>query len=55
MEGLLALLRKRTLDKEFEQEIAAHLELAERDATARGLSTEQAYQDARSRFGGIEQ
>jgi predicted permease len=53
--GLLALMRKRSLDKEFEQEIAAHLELAERDAVARGLSAEQARREARSSFGGIEQ
>ena len=53
--GLLALMRKRSLDQEFEQEIAAHLELAERDAVARGLSAEQARREARSSFGGIEQ
>ena len=35
-EGLLALVRKRHLDAELDGEILAHLELAERDAMARG-------------------
>ncbi|MGC4049979.1 MAG: ABC transporter permease [Paludibaculum sp.] len=52
---LLALLRKRRLEKELEGEIQAHLELAERDALARGLSPEAARGDARLRFGGVEQ
>src|ERR1700710_2907762 len=52
--SLLALVRKQRLDAEFEQEIAAHLELAEREAAARGLSPEQARRDARNSFGGIE-
>src|SRR6185369_5451534 len=53
--GLLALLRKRRLDRELEGEILAHLELAERDALAAGLSPEEARRAARRRFGGIEQ
>ena len=55
MERLAALLRKRRLDAELESEILAHLELAERDALARGLSPEEARRAARLSFGGIEQ
>ena len=35
-ERLLALTRQRHLDRELEDEIRAHLELAERDAMANG-------------------
>ncbi len=52
---LLALVRKRRLDGELEGEILAHLELAEHDAMARGLTPEEARQAARRNFGGIEQ
>lgn len=52
---VLALLRRRRLEKELESEIEAHLELAERDALARGLSAEEARWEARRRFGGVEQ
>ena len=55
MASLLALLRKQRLDRELENEIRAHLELAERDALARGLSPEDARREARRSFGGIEQ
>ncbi|HEV2379811.1 MAG TPA: ABC transporter permease [Terriglobia bacterium] len=51
---LLALLRRRKLDRELDNEILAHLELAERDAMAAGLIPE-ARQAARRNFGGIEQ
>jgi len=54
LERLLALVRRRRLDRELENEILAHLELAERDAMARGLSPEEARRAARLRFGGIE-
>ena len=53
--SLLALMRKQRLDLELESEIRAHLELAERDAVARGLSREDARREARRSFGGIEQ
>lgn len=49
-----ALVRKRQFEQELEGEIAAHLELAERDALASGMSPEQARTAARRRFGGIE-
>ncbi|MGO8736606.1 MAG: ADOP family duplicated permease [Terriglobia bacterium] len=55
VERLLALVRRRRLDRELENEILAHLELAERDAMARGLSPEEARRAARRRFGGIDQ
>ncbi len=40
--GRLALVRKRRLDGELEGEILAHLEMAELDAIAAGLSPEEA-------------
>ena len=55
VERLLALLRKRRLDGELDDEILAHLELAEREGVARGLSPEEARRAARRSFGGIEQ
>ena len=55
MERLLALVRRPRLDRELENEILAHLELAERDAMARGLSPDEARRAARRLFGGIEQ
>ena len=52
---LLAILRRRHIERELADDIAAHLELAERDALARGLSPEQAHRAARLSFGGVEQ
>jgi predicted permease len=52
---LAALFRKRRLERELQGEILAHLELAERDAVAAGLSGEEARCEARRGFGGIEQ
>ncbi len=51
---LAALLRTRDLDRELEAEILAHLELAERDAIAGGLTPEEAQRAARRAFGGVE-
>ena len=51
---LLALGRAGKLDAELDAEIAAHLELAERDLVAAGLSPEDARRTARQRFGGVE-
>ena len=51
---LLALIRKRRLERELEGEILAHLEMAELDAIAAGLSPEEARRQARRSFGGIE-
>jgi predicted permease len=52
---LLALLRRDRLDRELNDEVVAHLELAEHDARARGLDPVAARRDALRRFGGIEQ
>jgi predicted permease len=52
---LVALFRKRRLDRELEGEIFAHLEMAELNAIAAGLSPEEARREARRGFGGIEQ
>jgi len=52
---LLAMFRKRKLDRELQEEILAHLELAEHDALSRGLMPDEARQAARRNFGGIEQ
>jgi hypothetical protein len=52
---LLAQFRKRNLDRELEDEIRAHLDLAESEAIAAGLSPEEARKQARRSFGGIAQ
>ena len=52
---LTALFRKERLDRELQDEVAAHLELAERDALARGLSPSEARREALRQFGGVEQ
>ena len=51
---LAALVRARRLDRELDGEMQAHLELAERDAIAAGLSPENARRAARRAFGNIE-
>jgi predicted permease len=55
IQRLRALLSRDRLDRELDDEIHSHLELAERDARAAGLSPEEARLAARRRFGGIEQ
>jgi putative ABC transport system permease protein len=52
--GLLALFRRTRLEDDLAAEIAAHLELAEREALDAGLSPEEARRAALIRFGGIE-
>jgi predicted permease len=49
----LALFKTRRLDRELEDEIQAHLELAERDAIAAGLLPEDARLAATRAFGGV--
>ncbi|HTV00057.1 MAG TPA: ABC transporter permease [Luteitalea sp.] len=51
---VLALFRLDRMDRELDAEIAAHLELAERDALARGLSPAEARREARQAFGGVD-
>lgn len=53
VKSLLALFRAARLDRELDDEIRAHLELAERDALARGLPPEEARRAARLSFGGV--
>lgn len=55
IQRLLASVRRRRLDAELENEIRSHLELAERDAIAQGMSLEQARGAARRDFGGVAQ
>jgi predicted permease len=52
---LAALIRRRRLDGELAGEILAHIEMAELDAIAAGLSPEEARREARHRFGGVQQ
>jgi predicted permease len=52
---LAALFRSNRLDRELQDEVAAHLELAERDALRRGLDPLAARHDALRQFGGIDQ
>jgi len=51
----LALAQKPRLEREINGEIRAHLELAERDYIAAGMTLEEARRAARRNFGGIEQ
>jgi predicted permease len=51
---LLALVRARRLDSELDSEMQAHLELAERDAIAAGLSPAEARRAARRAFGSVD-
>jgi predicted permease len=50
---LVALVRGRRLDAELEDEMQAHLEMAERDARAAGLSAEDARRAARRALGSV--
>ncbi|HEY3742250.1 MAG TPA: permease prefix domain 1-containing protein, partial [Bryobacteraceae bacterium] len=52
---LLALTRKKRLDRELNDEVEAHLELIEHDLIASGMSPTEARLAARRNFGGIEQ
>jgi predicted permease len=51
----LALFHKPGMERELENEIQAHLELAESEALAAGLSPEEARREAQRNFGGIGQ
>ena len=52
---LLALFRQGRLDRELDNEVQAHLEMAEQEGLARGLTPEQARDEARRAFGGVAQ
>ena len=49
------LLRPGDLESDFDQEMAAHLEMAEEDGLRRGLTVEEARRAARVQLGGITQ
>jgi len=51
---LLALVHRDRIDRELDEDVRAHLELAERDARAAGLSPEDARREALLRFGPLE-
>ncbi|MBY0492634.1 MAG: permease prefix domain 1-containing protein [Cyanobacteria bacterium] len=52
---LFALVRANRLDRELDDEVRAHLELAEHDALARGLDPGEARREAMRQFGGVAQ
>jgi putative ABC transport system permease protein len=52
---LLALVRRRRTERELAEEIAAHLEFAEADHIASGMSAADARLAARQKFGGVLQ
>ena len=49
------LFGRAKLDREFDAEISAHLELAIEENLRRGLSTAEARRQALLRFGGLQQ
>jgi hypothetical protein len=52
---VVALFRRRRLSRELDDEIAAHLELAAADLEARGLSPDEARQQALREFGAVSE
>jgi predicted permease len=52
---LTALVRRNRLERELDDEVIAHLELAELDARRRGLDPLDARREAMRQFGGIDQ
>jgi len=54
LERIAAFFRRRELDRELDQELAVHLDLATEDNIRRGLSREEARREALIRFGGVE-
>ena len=51
----MALFGANRLERELDDEVRAHLELAEHDALARGLDPAEARREALRQFGGIDQ
>ena len=51
---LLAFFRKRKLDREFDEELRAHIELATQDYLRQGLAPTEARRLALLKLGGIE-
>src|SRR5215471_9647894 len=52
---VVALLRRRNLDADLDQELRSHLEMAVEWNLQRGMSAQQARREALLSFGGIEQ
>src|SRR5690242_8042918 len=52
---LLAFFRREPLDCEFDEEAAAHLELAEEENVRHGMTPEEARRQALVQFGGVQQ
>jgi predicted permease len=52
---LLALVTRSRIERELDDEVLAHLEMAEHEAIARGLDPAAARRDALRQFGGIDQ
>lgn len=52
---LLALFTSKRLERELDDEVIAHLELAEHDARQRGLDPVEARREAMRQFGGVDQ
>ncbi|HVW05319.1 MAG TPA: permease prefix domain 1-containing protein [Vicinamibacterales bacterium] len=50
-----SLFRRRRVERDLRDELAAHLAEAEEDYRGRGLSAEDAHREARRLFGGVEQ
>src|SRR5215470_11062920 len=52
---IVALLRRRSLDADLDQELRCHLEMAVEWNLQRGMTAEQARREALLSFGGVEQ
>ena len=50
-----SFFRKAPLDRELNEEMAAHLEMAEEENLRRGMSEDEARRQARIQFGGVQQ
>src|SRR5882762_10717075 len=50
-----ALFSRRRLDDDFDQEVEAHLEIFAEENMRRGMTRDEAYREARRRFGGVTQ
>ena len=55
LDRFLDTFRRNRLDREIEQEVQAHLDMAIEENMRRGMSPEQARYAARREFGGLEQ
>jgi predicted permease len=54
-EKILSLFRRRTLDGEFNEELAAHIDMAVEDNIRAGMNTEEARRSALIQLGGADQ